>query len=106
MEIVREDGSGVAVDWFSGQSYTHEGDGSRYCQTYVSAARSVETKGVSSSVAASDRGYCDGIAGSGRARVWVRLERHTRQGGKVVAPECAPLDMGKIVEVECPETIS
>ena len=57
MGIVQKDGSGVAVDVVTGRSCSHEGEGPVCSQAYVRAARIMERKRVSSSVAARDRGY-------------------------------------------------
>ena len=51
MEIVLEDGSGVAIDWVTGRSYSREGDGSMHNQAYVRVGES-SVKPPSSSVAA------------------------------------------------------
>ena len=55
--IVRKDGSGVAIDWVTCRSCSHEGDGSVCNQAHARLARIVEGKRVSSTAAAHDRGH-------------------------------------------------
>ena len=103
--ILWKDGSGVAIDWVTGQPYSHEKDGSIHSQHCSHCGKKASVRALQPVIVGTEK-VLRGAGGPMSGCIHSRIPR--QGGGKAVAPKCGRSSRNEetILEIESVKTIS